>query len=247
MPWIVPALPYIAAGVGAAAAVKGGIDARKAAGQQSDYNAEIDRLSKAYRLDVMNYQNTTYANDIDFFNKQVAWQKEEFEKGKTRIEDTRTAVDQNMFGLLAGQMTKIVEENMAEALGLADVAAQVRQETGAVDVRVADSGVGGNVVAMLRGDVARQGGNAATITSMNAASARRQSMQEAQQIKAERDTQLSQLTIPVFQPMQAPAPPSPVSPVNPSAPSQRLGAATIALNAVSSGINLAVGANSLIK
>lgn len=80
---------------------------------------------------------------------------------------------------------------------------------------------------------------------MNAASARRQATLEMQGIKANRDTQMSLLTIPTFQPMQAPAAPGPVNPVNPSPPVARMSVGTIALNAPSSGINLAVGLNSL--
>jgi len=239
------AVPIIAGAIGAAGAIKAGIDANNAAARADEFNREAERLQKAYRLEVMNYGNTTFANDVEFFQKQIEWEKEEFARNKTQTQATMKAVNKNFYAALATQVLKMAESDMAEALGRADVRSQVRHETGVVDARAADSGVGGNVTEMLRGDVARQGGNALTIIGMNAEAERRQANLESQSLKAQRDTSLSQLTIPTFQPLQAPAPPSPVSPVNPSAPNSRMGAGTIALNAINTGINLAMGINSL--
>jgi len=244
MPWIIPA---IAATVAVAATVKSGIDANRAAGATDAYNQNVERLQSQYRRDVLQYQNTTFANDVDFYKRQIAWEKEEFAKNVTHVQDTIKAVDNDFFGKLATQMTKVVEQNMAEAIGIVDVNMQAHAATGSTDARVADSGTGGNNVALLRGDISRQAGAASNAITMNADMQRRQDTQDALALKAGRDTQLSQLNIPTFQPLQAPAPPAPVSPVNPSPPTQRIGTASIILNAASSGINMAVGVNSLIK
>lgn len=239
MPWIVAA----AAVVGAAAAVKGGIDARKAAGQQQEYNAEVERLQEQYSRDVMNFQNGQYAEDVDFFNRQIAWQEKEHSKNMARAKDAVAITNEDFFGKLSTAFTRVVEQDIAESLSVMDISRQVRTETGAQEARIADSGVSGNTVDILRGDIQRQGGEAKNITGMNAQAARNQLGLEIRGVKTQRDAQLSSITIPTFQPLQAPGAPAPVSPVNPAAPVSRPSIATIAMNGVSSGINLGVNVN----
>lgn len=224
--------------VGVGSTVVGGIQQGNANNEQRAYNAKIEGIQKQYRLDVMEYQNSDYANNVDFYTKQIAWEKAEFEKTKTHVADSKDAIQDNFFGNLAAQVTQAVELDIATALGIADTNTQVLTETGALEARMADSGVGGNSAAIMRGDIQRQGGNARNMHELNSTSARRQLGNEMLGTKAQRDGQLASIQIPTFQPIAPPKPPGPVSPINPSAPVASPSAAAIGLSAVSNGINL---------
>ncbi|CAB4165303.1 hypothetical protein UFOVP823_28 [uncultured Caudovirales phage] len=234
--------PLIIAGVGAVAGVAGtvmaGNAASNAAASQNAYNAETKRLQDQYRLDLMDYNNTNYALDVDFYKRQIDWEKGEFEKTKAHVAATITAVNEDMFGKLATQMTRIVEQDLAATLQIGDTNRQVRQETGVIDAQVADRGIGGNTVNMLRGEVARQGGEAKNVIGLNADSARHQAVLEMSGIKSARDGALSSITIPTFQPLAAPRAPAPISPVNPSQTVSGPSAGSIVMGGISSGINL---------
>jgi len=242
-----PFIAAVAAVVGTGAAIKGGIDAKNHANNQNDYNAEVDRIQKQYRLDVMEYQNADYANNVDFYKKQIAWEQEEFRKTQQHVKDTVEAVETNFFGALAAQVTMAVEQDIAMTLGIVDTNTQVRNETGKLEARMADSGVGGNSAALLRGDIQRQGGEARNMYSMNNESARRQIGLEMQGSKAQRDGSLASIQIPTFQPVAPPKPPGPVSPINPSAPVSSPSAAAIGMSAISSGINMGISVNNFSK
>jgi hypothetical protein len=233
-----PISTVIAGVVGAGGAIASGIQASNAAGAQADYNAEVEALQKQYRLDVMAYQNADYANNVKFYKDQIAWEQGEFEKTKTHVSDQIEAVNDDMFSKLGQQMTQVVQQDIAMALGIQTVDTQAREERGKLEATVADSGIGGNTVNILRGDIDRQAGNARTVYDMNDTAARQQISNEMRGSVAQRNNALASLTIPTFQPLQAPAPPAPVSPVSPAAPASRPSAATIGLNALSSGINL---------
>jgi hypothetical protein len=233
--------------VAGGAAVAGGLQAASAAGDQRAYNQEVARLQADYRLRVMGYQNENYAKDVDFYNKQIAWEKDEFDKTKTRVTDAVSAANENFYNALSTQMTKIVQQDIAETLGVIDVQRQVQTEGGALEASLADSGISGNTANLLRGDVARQGGNAVSMIRLNASVQRDQAMLEARGLKAGRDAQLASIQIPTFAPLAPPKPPAPVSPVNPAAPVAVPSAATIALNAASAGINMGAGIGNIFQ
>lgn len=246
MPWVAAALPWIVAGAavaGTAATVIGGVQAGNAAADQREYNANVEAVQRQYRLDVMEYQNSDYANNVDFYTKQIAWEKAEFEKTKTHVADSKDAIDDNFFGNLAAQVTQAVELDIATALGIAETNTQVLNETGTLEARMADSGVGGNSAALMRGDIQRQGGQARNMHELNSTVSRRQLGLQMQGSKAQRDGSLASIQIPTFQPIAPPKPPGPVSAVNPSAPVASPSAAAIGLGAVSNGINLGLSAN----
>mgnify|MGYP003645484551 FL=1 len=223
---------------GVAGQVSAGKAAKKNAAEQRAYNLEVERKQKVYRRDVISYQNSQYANDIDFYNKGIQYQQDEFGKYEDQAQDQIAAIDRDFFGMLAAQMTKEVEQNMGEAFGLIETASAVRTETGTLETRVADSGVGGNVTNMMRGDVQRQGGDASNMISLNADAVNRQTRLELSGLKAQRENQLSAINIPAFQPLAPPPPPAPVNPIQAAAPVARQSSLAIGLSALSSGITM---------
>jgi len=231
------------AGVGAG--IVSGNNARDAANNAQAYNNQIAALQSRYRLEVLSYNNTVYAQDVDFYRRNIAYQRDEHDRMKVRVGEQVAAVNENMFGRLATQMTKMVEQDIAETLSALDVGRQVKQETGVVNAAVADAGVTGNTVDLLRGEVQRQGGEAINSVRMNAQVQRRQAGLEMQSIKAGRDAALSGLTIPTFAPIAPPSAPAPVSPINPAQPVARPSTASIVLNAAATGINLGIAGGTL--
>ncbi len=231
--------------LGVGASLKAGSDAKKAASAAQDYNNAVAAQNAKYRLEVMDWGNDVYESDIAFYEKNVAYQRDEFDKMKGQVTQTVDAVNKNMFAALATQATRIIEQDIAATLGMADISRQVQTETGAVDVAIAEANIGGNTAKLLRGEIERQGGEAKMITGMNADSARKQSVLEMKAIKASRDTQLAGITIPSFAPIAPPQAPSPVSPTAPAAPVARPSTGAIVLNAAATGINLATGAQQL--
>lgn len=242
-------LPLLAGAAifGAASSIASGADARRAANDTQAYNNLVADQQARYRLQVLSYNNTTYAQDTDFYRKQIAYQRDEFDKMKVRVGEQVGAVNDNFFNELATQATKMIEQDMAETLGVFDIQRQVKQETGTLNATVADAGVTGNTVNILRGEVQRQGGEAITSTRLNSEAIRRQSGLEMRSLKASRDAALASLSIPTFQPIAPPQAPAPVSPTNPAAPVARPSTGSILLNAAATGINMGVGVGSLFK
>lgn len=233
--------------IGGGAAILNGISQSNAAGDQRAYNAQVERLQSDYRLKVMNYSTVQYAKDTQFYGKQIAYEKDQFEQEKVQVQQSVDATNENFYTALATQMTKVVQQDMAEALGMQETDNQVLTETGALNASVADAGISGNTVNVLRGDIQRQGGVAKNITGMNADASRTQSMLEARGLQGRREAALASVNIPTFAPIQAPSPPAPVSPINPAAPVNGPSVGSIVLNGASAGINLGVGVQSFMK
>lgn len=239
---IITGLAVIGTVAGVGGQVAAGKAAKKNAEAQRAYNLEVERKQKVYRREVISYQNAQYANDIDFYNKNIAHAQGQFADQLDYANDQIDAIDNDFFGMLSTQMTKVVEQNMAESFGLINTAKEVRTETGALETRMADSGVGGNVSAALRGDIQRQGGDASNMASINTDRLRIQTDLETRAISGQRDNSLASIRIQPFQPIAPPAPPAPVNPIQAAAPQQRISSAAIFAGAVGSGITMGMQA-----
>jgi len=233
--------------VGVVGGIVNGIEASNAAADQAAYNAKVEAMNQQYRLNVMAYQNADYANNVDFFKQQIAWERGEFDRTKQHVSDQIDAVNDDMLSQLSQQVAQVVQQDMVEVFGDRSTQDQARAATGTLEARLADSGVSGNTADILRGDIQRQAGNAERTYALNDDAARSQIRTEMLGTVATRNNQLASISIPTFQPLQAPKPPAPVSPVNPAAPVATPSAASIALNGISTGINLGIGAAKLFK
>jgi hypothetical protein len=195
----------------------------------------------------MQFNNDQYANDLTHYGSTLEYEKEEFGRAKDLAGLQFDNVNKDYTGKLGTVLLRSVQEEIASALGIENVNAQVGTNKGALRAHNADSGVAGNSVDLMEGEVDRQAGAARRAIERNDEATKNQLKLEMLGIKAQRDTSLANITLPSFQPIQPPATPPPVSVVNPAAPVAVPGVAAIALGGVSAGINLAAGASSLVN
>jgi len=237
----------VAAIAGVGLALKSGSDARKFAGEQSAYNAEIAATNAAYRLEIMDYNNSEYVKDVAHYNSLIDWQKTEAVKAFDYIADSKTTIETDALRELGDNLVKQIETEMVALFDTQQVDQQALGETGGQRVIAAASGTSGNTARLLEGDIQRQAGVARTSIERNFKSARAQTVREATAIRARRNAQLGQLprALPSFQPLSAPRPPAPVSPTNPAAPVSRPSSLAVGLGAVSTGVNLGLSAYNL--
>lgn len=215
--------------------------ARANARDQAAYNARIERQQKEFRREVMNYKNDQYEDEIEHYEDLIEYQQEEFEKSKEYIEAQEANVKEDAFSQIATLAYRMVEEETASLLRGVDIGRQVLTGQGSLQAQVADSGIAGNTVRLLSGEIDRQGGEANVAEERNLVSVRRQLGLSQLGIKAAADSAMARLRLPTFQPLAPPAPPTPTSPVNPAAPVARPSSAAAILSGVNTGLNIASG------
>lgn len=227
---------FVAAAVGIGGALLSGKEARKNAKEQEAYNRKVEELNKAYRLEVMAYQNEQYEADTDYYGRLVGYQKDEFDKFKTYATAQSEAVEENFVDQLAAQMQRVAEIDIAAYLDIEDVNFQELGAAGSLQLAQAEAGVAGNTANILQGEVQRQAGTGRIAADLQYKANRRQAISETKSLKARRDQALSGIRVPTFQPMQPPQPPAPVSPVTPAAPVSRPSTGSVLLNAANAGL-----------
>lgn len=238
---VTAAAGIIGVGVGIASASQ----ASKNANTQQGYNDTVTAQNASYRLEVMQYQNEQYAQDVVHYHDTLAYEQTEFDRAKSLVTASRDNIEKDYTQKVGTSLLKAVQEDIAHSLGLKDVIDQGFAATGKVDVSNAERGVAGNSANLLSGEVSRQVGVAKTAVNRNFDAARTQDKLELLGLKGQRDSAVAAQTMPTFAPIEPPAPPAPVSPVNPAAPVARVGTGAAVLNSLSSGLNLAGTAASL--
>jgi hypothetical protein len=239
MTWVYSA---IAVGVlGAGATIYAGSEAAGAASDQQAYNNQIAEANKRYRLEVMAYQNDDYSRQTTHYGANLAYEKEEFGRAKDLANLEFDNVEKNYAAELGTTLLRSVQEDIASVLQTDTTNSQVATQKGAFAARVADGNVAGNSVALVQGEIDRQGGEARRAIERNNEATKNQLNLQLLGIKADRDTKLGSISMPSFAPLQPPSPPAPVSPVNPAAPVAIPSTAVSVINGIGTGVNLAGG------
>ena len=207
---------------------------------QQSYLYQKQATEEKYRTDLMEYQNTTYKQDIEYGGKLLDYQKTEFARQQGTINRARDGYEKNYFAKVGALLQRQVEETMATAFGDQDAAeegaaARAKAQVGA-DVR----GVSGNSVDAVRNDISRKEGDTRSTNALNGEATQRQLMLQAMGLHAEEVQSLyglQQSTFNALTNIQAPSPVAPVTPAGtvttPSATAKNLNVASALLDGVS--------------
>ena len=190
--------------------------AQSAAKKQASYNAAVEAQQSAYRVQVMQYQNEVWAQDLKYSGDLLAWAEQEWDRQVRWNEGARKAIEKNTIQAISTILLRQVEEDMATiAQGF-----EVRRQGAQARARVAaqDRGVEGNSVDAILEDVMRQEGEVLTTMALNRSALARQLNREAIAADAQGDQQLASLQLKTYAPQAPIRTPSPVSPVNPAPP-----------------------------
>ena len=205
-----------AVAVSATAAYASNQQANRAAGRQADYNRAVEAQQRDYRVQVMDYQNQTWQQDLDYAGDMLEWSQQEFARQGQAVERAQTAIEKNTIAATGQLLVRQVEEDMsviAQGLDARRTGKQARAQLAAQD-----RGVEGNSIDAILGDVTRQEGEALNVMAMNRSASLRAINRQVIAADAQGDQQLASIGIKTYGPATSIRSPAPVSPVNPAAP-----------------------------
>lgn len=181
------------------------------------YNLQVQATQEAYRADLLKYGNTVYEQEIDYGNEVLSYQKAEFGRQVDLVEKAQAGIEKNYLAKVGTLLQRRVEETMAFALGVNDVADEGRKQRSTIAAKSADRGLEGVSVEAVLGDISRQEGEAITSLTMTEEAKQRQFIVDGASLKAEADSQRLNTVVRTYNPTAPVQAPSPVNPVTPAA------------------------------
>ena len=209
----------------AASSVAGTVLSAGAANTQKWATAAADAQTKAqqetYRADLMEYNNTTYASNIEYREQVMDFQKSEWDRQVDFVTKQTGRAEENYFTKMGALLTQAFEQQIAETFQIQSTEAQGRSARGTLGVSTGERNIDGNTVRMLEGELFRQEGEALTTIDLNRQSRDRQVVLEQKQLSAEHYTRVSSLQLQADSPLAPIQTPSPVAQVAPIQTPQR--------------------------
>ncbi|NBG94502.1 hypothetical protein GTQ45_01990 [Pyruvatibacter mobilis] len=193
--------------------------------EQAEYAAEAEtyRQAQAYLADrhrrrIEEYNNEVYAQDIQYANDILAYQRDEFQRQAEWFDESVGLIKKDYVNQLGTLLLRATEEAIAAQLYGEEAIRQGRSEAATAQVAAAERGIAGITARMLVNDTDRQVGEALTSIDRNRQAISRQLSLEALGLKARADSAINQLPLQTFQPIAPPTRAAPTSPVMPTAP-----------------------------
>ncbi|MFD2677661.1 virion core protein, T7 gp14 family [Camelimonas lactis] len=238
------AASLLSTGLSVAGSVISYNDQKKQAYNQWLSNVQQELHAEKYRGQLLEYQNTTYKQDIEHGFNVLDYQKNEFDRQAKTIDRATESIDKGRFNQYGQLLLRQVQEHVATTLGMDDVRRQGRKMAASGEAAAASRGVEGVTVDQIIGDVARQEGEAVTVLEMNNTGVQHQLNMEMQGVKATADQRIFDIPMATYAPSAVTRQPAPVSPTAPAVqPPMPSGSALVA----NVGSSLLTGLNSYSK
>jgi hypothetical protein len=207
-----------AAGVAVAAgsAVASYSQGQSAQKKQESYNRQMSQTAAEHRLEVMEYQNEVWEQDVSYAQDMLSWAEQEWGRQERYADRAFQAVEKNTLAATGQLLLRQVEEDMAVIMQGQDQRRAGQVARAAIAVR--DRGVEGNSVDAIINDVSRQEGEVLNVMAMNRAASLRAINRQIIEADAQGDQQLASIQLKTYAPSTQIRTPAPVSPVNPAAP-----------------------------
>lgn len=202
--------------VSAGGAIAGFSASSKNAAAQAAYNRQVELNNRLHRIEVMDYQNQVWEQDIKHAGDTLAWAEREWDRQVRYADRAVDAIEKNTIAATGQLLLRQVEEDIAVVAQSLEVQRTGKQARAAR--RAVDRGVEGGSVDAIINDVTRQEGEALNVMAMNRSATTRAITRQIIEADAQGDQQLASLALKTYSPASQIRAPAPVSPVQPTAP-----------------------------